>query len=56
MLTVKDKLYSEGAFRAHVESLCKDGRCKMIEDTGSYISIPGESSQSTSRAIVLQVL
>jgi len=56
VLTVKDKLYSEGGFRAHVEALCKANRCRQVEDTGSYVSIPGEESQSTSRALVLEAL
>jgi ubiquinone/menaquinone biosynthesis C-methylase UbiE len=55
VLTVKDKLYSDG-FQAHVKALCDAGRCTVVEETPSYISVPGEASHSTSRALVLQVL
>lgn len=56
VLTVKDKLHDEGGFREHVDALCSAGRCRLAEETPSYISIPGEASQSTSRALVLQVV
>ena len=55
VMTVKDKLY-EGGFRSHVDALCEAGRCRVAEQTCSYVSVPGESSQSTSRALVLEVL
>ena len=54
VLTVKDKLYEDG-FRTHVDALCDAGHCRVVEQTRSYISVPGEASQSTSRALVLEV-
>jgi len=56
VLTVKDRLLAETDFRQHVDKLCGDGYCRLVEETPSYISIPGEASQSTSRAFVLEVL
>ncbi|MBK1698132.1 class I SAM-dependent DNA methyltransferase [Rhodovibrio salinarum] len=53
--TVKDKLWDSG-FKDHLEQLVKDGRCHVIETTPSYLSMPNQEGQSTSRALVLQVV
>jgi predicted TPR repeat methyltransferase len=53
--TVKDKLW-DGGFKDHLEQLVKDGRCHVIETTPSYLSMPNQEGQSTSRALVLQVV
>ncbi|SMF36046.1 Methyltransferase domain-containing protein [Tistlia consotensis] len=55
VLTVKDKLYEEG-FETHLETLSAAGRCRLVEMTPSYLSMPNQEGQSTSRALVLQVL
>lgn len=55
VLTVKDKLYEEG-FERHLETLISAGRCRLAEMTPSYLSMPNQEGQSTSRALVLEVL
>ncbi len=54
VVTVKDKLFAE-SFAARLERLVAGGRCRVLESTSSYISMPNERDQSTSRALVLQV-
>ncbi|MEX0759588.1 MAG: class I SAM-dependent methyltransferase [Tistlia sp.] len=54
VLTVKDKLYEE-AFEAHLDRLVQAGRCRLVEMTPSYLSMPNQEGQSTSRALVLEV-
>lgn len=55
VVTVKDKLYYEGGFRDHLEDLIGQGRCSLIEETDSYISMPRQHATSTSRALVIEV-
>jgi predicted TPR repeat methyltransferase len=55
VLTVKDKLYEE-SFEDYLDKLVTAGRCKVVEMTPSYISVPGQEGHSTSRALVLKVL
>ncbi len=55
VFTVKDRLLAETDFRQHIDKLCDDGNCRLIEETPGYISVPGEEAQSTSRAFVLEV-
>lgn len=55
VLTVKDKLYEAG-FERHLQGLVEAGRCRVAEMTPSYLSMPNQEGQSTSRALVLEVL
>lgn len=55
VLTVKDKLFEE-AFEAHLDQLVRSGRCRVAEMTPSYLSMPNQEGQSTSRALALEVL
>ncbi len=54
VLTVKDKLYEE-AFERHLQGLIDAGRCRIAEMTPSYLSMPNQEGQSTSRALALEV-
>lgn len=54
VLTVKDKLFEDG-FEAHLDELVQAGRCRVVEMTPSYLSMPNQEGQSTSRALVLEV-
>lgn len=53
VITVKDKLYEDG-FAEHLDGLIDAGRCALTEVTPSYLSMPHQSGQSTSRALVLE--
>lgn len=55
VVTVKDQLY-ESDFGPHLEDLIAAGRCRRIEMTPSYVSVPGQQGHSTSRALALEVL
>jgi len=55
-LTVKDKLYAEGGFRDYLAELIAAQRCRRLEETGSYASMPRhDDDHLSSRALVLQV-
>lgn len=56
VFTVKDRLLAETDFRDHIDRLCNERVCRLVEETPGYISIPGEEAQSTSRAFVLEVV
>ncbi len=55
ILTVKDILWNSG-FRDHVAGYEARGVLKLVDDTGPYVSMPGEAGTSPSRCIVLRVL
>lgn len=52
VLTVKDKLWQSG-FSQRVTELEAAGRCVLSDDTGPYVSMPGEAGTTPSRCIVL---
>lgn len=53
--TVKDSLWQE-SFKARVDELDEAKRATLVEDTGAYVSMPGEAGTKPSRGIVLKVL
>jgi predicted TPR repeat methyltransferase len=55
VLTVKDGVWGTG-FSAQLAALIDAGRIAMLEETPSYISMPGETGTSPSRAIALRVM
>ena len=54
VLTVKDVLWQSG-FGARIEDLEAAGVCALIDDTGPYVSMPGEEGTTPSRCIALKV-
>ncbi|WP_412050011.1 class I SAM-dependent DNA methyltransferase [Hoeflea sp. Naph1] len=54
VLTVKDVLWQAG-FAQRVAALESEGLCTLIDDTGPYVSMPGEAGTTPSRCIVLRV-
>lgn len=52
VLTVKDKLWQSG-FSQRVAELEATGRCMLSDDTGPYVSMPGEAGTTPSRCIAL---
>lgn len=54
VLTVKDVLWQSG-FRARIEAFEAGGVCALIDDTGPYVSMPGEEGTTPSRCIALRV-
>jgi SAM-dependent methyltransferase len=52
VLTVKDKLWQSG-FAARIAELEAAGRCVLCDDTGPYVSMPGELGTTPSRCIAL---
>ncbi|MES2847152.1 MAG: class I SAM-dependent methyltransferase [Pseudomonadota bacterium] len=54
VLTVKDGVWGTG-FSARLAALIDAGRIAMLEETPPYISMPGETGTSPSRAIALRV-
>lgn len=54
VLTVKDTLWQLG-FAARVNDLFDAGRVNLIDDTGPYVSMPGEEGTKPSRCIALKV-
>lgn len=53
--TVKDKLYEEG-FSQYLERRIQEGHCRVAEMTPSYVSVPGQTGHSTSRALAIEVI
>ena len=54
VLTIKDTLWQED-FADHVAGLEAEGLISSLEDTGPYVSMPGEAGTSPSRALVFRV-
>ena len=54
VLTVKDILW-QADFADHVAGLETQGVISVLEDTGPYVSMPGEAGTDPSRAVVLRV-
>ena len=54
VLTIKDALWTSG-FTDHVKRLETSSKLSLIEDTGPYVSMPGEAGTSPSRAVVLKI-
>ena len=54
ILTVKDVLWQSG-FSARIKELEAAGVCARIDDTGPYVSMPGEEGTTPSRCIALKV-
>lgn len=54
VLTVKERLYEQG-FETHLSALAAAGRCRLLEMTPGYLSMPNQPDQSPSRALVLAV-
>ena len=54
VVTVKDVLWQQ-SFRARIEELQAAGVCSLIDDTGPYVSMPGEEGTTPSRCIALRV-
>lgn len=53
VLTVKDTVWAEG-FERRVAELEREGRLQCVEDTGPYVSMPGEPGTVPSRCIALR--
>ena len=54
VLTVKDAVWNAG-FSARIQELEADGRLMLVEETAPYVSMPGESGTSPSRAVALKL-
>lgn len=54
VLTIKNTLWENG-FSRRIGELQEAGRFDLIEDTGPYISMPGETGTTPSRAVVLRI-
>ncbi|OCW59461.1 class I SAM-dependent DNA methyltransferase [Hoeflea olei] len=54
VLTVKDVLWQQ-SFRARIADLETEGVCALVDDTGPYVSMPGEEGTTPSRCIALTV-
>lgn len=54
VLTVKDAVWNDG-FKARLDELVGAGLIEMLEETEPYISMPGETGTTPSRAIVFRV-
>jgi predicted TPR repeat methyltransferase len=54
VLTVKDVLW-HSSFRERISQLEDAGICALIDDTGPYVSMPGEEGTTPSRCIALKV-
>jgi predicted TPR repeat methyltransferase len=52
VLTVKDKSWSEG-FAARIDALAGAGAVRRLEETPSYVSMPGQPETAPSRGIAL---
>ncbi|MEP3437193.1 MAG: methyltransferase domain-containing protein [Hoeflea sp.] len=55
VLTIKDALWQSG-FCARIRELEAAGVCTLIDDTGPYVSMPGEEGTTPSRCIALKVM
>ena len=55
VLTVKDVLWQSG-FADRVAELANAGLVELVDDTGPYVSMPGESGTTPSRCIALKVI
>ncbi|PWW02110.1 methyltransferase family protein [Hoeflea marina] len=54
VLTIKDLMWAS-SFGAHVASFEEKGMLKLIDDTGPYISMPGEAGTEPSRCVAMKV-
>ncbi len=54
VLTVKDGLW-QGGFSARVAALEAAGRLTLTDDTGPYVSMPGEAGTAPSRCVTMRV-
>jgi predicted TPR repeat methyltransferase len=54
VLTIKDVLW-QASFRQRLAELEANGICTLIDDTGPYVSMPGEAGTTPSRCIALKV-
>lgn len=54
VLTIKDVLW-QASFKRRLAELEADGICALIDDTGPYVSMPGEAGTTPSRCIALRV-
>jgi len=55
VLTIKDLMWGNG-FGAYVAKFEAKGMLALIDDTGPYISMPGEAGTEPSRCVALKVL
>jgi len=55
VLTVKNTLW-EGGFAAHVANFVKAKKLEIADETAPYVSMPGETGTTPSRALVLRVI
>lgn len=55
VLTIKDLMWGNG-FGAYVADFEAKGMLALIDDTGPYISMPGEAGTEPSRCVALKVL
>jgi ubiquinone/menaquinone biosynthesis C-methylase UbiE len=53
VITVKDTLW-QGGFSAKVDALVRGGALAIVEQTEPYVSMPGETATTPSRAVVLK--
>ena len=54
VLTIKDVLW-QASFSQRLAQLEADGICTLVDDTGPYVSMPGEAGTTPSRCIALKV-
>ena len=54
VLTIKDVLW-QSSFSGRISELEAAGICTLIDDTGPYVSMPGEEGTTPSRCIALKV-
>ena len=55
VLTVKDTVWNRG-FAAQLAALVAGGAAEIVEETASYVSMPGVAGTSPSRAVVFRVM
>lgn len=54
VLTIKDVLW-QSSFSARIAALEAQGLCSLVDDTGPYVSMPGEPGTTPSRCVALKV-
>lgn len=54
VITVKDRLWEDG-FKTRVEELQASGQWDVLEETPSYVSMPGRADTVPSRALALRI-
>jgi hypothetical protein len=51
VLTVKDAVWNDG-FKVRLDEFARNGMLSMLEETEPYVSMPGETGTTPSRAVV----